>query len=270
MEVEVATPERGCRGPDKGDVAHLRMIPRASRHRNILSGNRALRYNAPHVRAADKGAPRQTSGQPRRSPREPWPLSSARTRPRHRFVRETDPGPSERLGARRHCDGRPTAVPDSASSCSCPAATSTPTSWAIATLWKRGFVPLLADSDLSRAEISDLVRTLRPAFGLLDRGDRTEATPRIWALTSGPARLDPGTARRVEVHGRARRRGRRVSQDAAVVRLTSGSTAGRAGSSDAEQLLADTRQITGYLGIRPNTRWSPPSRSDTRTASGTS
>src|SRR5262245_6195016 len=40
---------------------------------------------------------------------------------------------------------------------------------AIATLWKRGFVPLLADADLSRAEIADLVRIFRPAFCLLDR-----------------------------------------------------------------------------------------------------
>src|SRR5258707_14045030 len=35
---------------------------------------------------------------------------------------------------------------------------------AIATLWKRGFVPLLADATLSRAEIGQLVKVFRPAF----------------------------------------------------------------------------------------------------------
>jgi len=40
---------------------------------------------------------------------------------------------------------------------------------AIATLWKRGFVPLLADADLSREEISQIVRVFRPGYCLLDR-----------------------------------------------------------------------------------------------------
>src|SRR2546426_10675701 len=65
--------------------------------------------------------------------------------------------------------GRPTAVPDSSQLVLLSCRNIDTYLVAITTLWKRGFVPLLADADLSRAEIADLVRTLRPAFCLLDR-----------------------------------------------------------------------------------------------------
>src|SRR2546425_5274757 len=65
--------------------------------------------------------------------------------------------------------GRPTAVPDSGQLVLLSCRNIDAYLVAIATLWKRGFIPLLADADLSRAEIADLVRKLRPAFCLLDR-----------------------------------------------------------------------------------------------------
>src|SRR5213594_4082283 len=79
------------------------------------------------------------------------------------------------LGAERRlvrvgvASGQPAAVPDSGQLVLLSCRNIDSCLVAIATLWKRGFVPLLADADLSRAEISDLVRTLRPAFCLLDR-----------------------------------------------------------------------------------------------------
>jgi len=151
--------------------------------------------------------------------------------------------------------GRPTAVPDSGQLVLLSCRNIDAYLVAIATLWKRGFVPLLADSDLSRAEISDLVRTLRPAFCLLDRradpdgGDAEDlgaSLPGLHAWIPGRRVASKFTAGLAGAGGESHK-------DAAVVRLTSGSTGRPRGVVlTAEQLLADTRQITGYLGIRPN------------------
>src|SRR3989441_7036827 len=56
--------------------------------------------------------------------------------------------------------GRPTAVPDSGQLVLLSSRNIDAYLVAIATLWKRGFIPLLADADLSRAEIADLVRKI--------------------------------------------------------------------------------------------------------------
>jgi acyl-CoA synthetase (AMP-forming)/AMP-acid ligase II len=115
---------------------------------------------------------------------------------------------------------------------------------AVAVLWKRGFVPLLADADLSRAEIVDLVAAFRPAVCILDRragppGGTTEdladslAGLHAWI----PPRRGPAP---------------RVLPGAAAVRLTSGTTGGPRGVVvTPEQLLADARQITATMGIAP-------------------
>ena len=151
--------------------------------------------------------------------------------------------------------GRPTAVPDSGQLVLLSCRNLDTYLVAITTLWKRGFVPLLADADLSRAEIADLVRTLRPAFCLLDRradpdgGDVEDLGDSL----SGLHAWIPG--RRIASKtgtGGPMVAGCEAHREAAVVRLTSGSTGRPRGVVvTADQLLADARQITGTLGVRP-------------------
>src|SRR5439155_8665588 len=122
---------------------------------------------------------------------------------------------------------------------------------ALATLWKRGLVPLLADADLSRVEIADLVATFRPAACLLDRRafpnggspeDLGEALPGLHAWVPGPR---PG--RRAEPSPSSATLAR-----AAIVRLTSGSTGRPRGVAvTSEQLIADSRNICATMGLQP-------------------
>ena len=164
------------------------------------------------------------------------------------------------LGAERRlvrvgtASGRPTAVPDTGQLVLLSCRNIEPYLVAIATLWKRGFVPILADADLARAEIADLVRTFRPAFCLLDRrvdpeggnaedlGDSLTGLHAFIPARRGAARPVSGLlANGTVLHG-----------DAAVVRLTSGSTGRPRGIlATAGQLLADARHITSAVGIRP-------------------
>ena len=119
---------------------------------------------------------------------------------------------------------------------------------ALTTLWKRGYVPLLADADLSRHEIATLVEQLRPAACLLDRD------------------VDPPGGRRVELRAdleglhawlpASRRRPAAAvvpPTGAGAVLLTSG-TSGRPRGVvlTPDQLLADTRQITAACGVTPD------------------
>ncbi len=165
------------------------------------------------------------------------------------------------LGAERRLvrvgtvSGRPAAVPDSGQLVLLSCRNIDTHLVAITTLWKRGFVPLLADADLSRPEIADLVKTFRPAFCLLDRradpdGGEVEvlgdSLAGLHAWIPG-RRLASKTATGLIVSGRA------AHKDAAVVRLTSGSTGRPRGVVvTTGQLLADARQITATVGIRPN------------------
>ena len=165
------------------------------------------------------------------------------------------------LGAERRLvrvgtsSGRPVAVPDSGQlvllSCRNIEAFLT----AIATLWKRGFVPVLADADLGRAEIADLVRTFRPAFCVLDRRAHP-AGGEVEDLGDSLAGLHAFVpARRAAPRASNGRSVGGIAPDAgaAVVRLTSGSTGRPRGILvTAEQLLADARHITGAVGIRPS------------------
>lgn len=118
---------------------------------------------------------------------------------------------------------------------------------AIAALWGRGAVPLLADADLSRAEIGDLVSAFRPAYAILDR-DADPGGGRIEDLGEDLAGLHawvPGAQA-------AAARGPDMPPDTAVVRLTSGTTGRPRGIAvTADQLLADARQITRTMGIQP-------------------
>jgi acyl-coenzyme A synthetase/AMP-(fatty) acid ligase len=134
-------------------------------------------------------------------------------------------------------------------------------SWlvAMATLWKRGFVPLLADADLGRAEIAELVRLVRPAAVILDRradpeGGRAEdlgdslSGLHAW-IPQRRAGREPvraggaGGAMRAGVPG--------IPPRAAVLRLTSGTTGRpRPVAITVEQLLADSHNITRTMGIR--------------------
>jgi acyl-CoA synthetase (AMP-forming)/AMP-acid ligase II len=125
---------------------------------------------------------------------------------------------------------------------------------AIATLWKRGFVPLLADADLGREEIARLVRVFRPGFCLFDRrvdpegGDAESLGDSLAGLH---AWIPPRRGARPE-NGRD---GTRLDgpPGAAIVRLTSGSTCRPRGIVvTADQLLADAGQIASTVGIRPN------------------
>jgi acyl-CoA synthetase (AMP-forming)/AMP-acid ligase II len=156
------------------------------------------------------------------------------------------------LGAERRlvrvgtASGRPVAVPDSGQLVLFSCRNIEPYLVAIATLWKRGFVPILADADLARAEIAELVKTFRPAFCVLDRrvdpegGDTEDLGDSLTGLHACiPARRS--APKEIALH-----------RDAAVVRLTSGSTGRPRGILvTAGQLLADARHITGGTGIRP-------------------
>jgi acyl-coenzyme A synthetase/AMP-(fatty) acid ligase len=156
------------------------------------------------------------------------------------------------LGAERRLvrvgtvSGRPAAVPDSGQLVLLSCRNIEPYLVAIATLWKRGFVPILADADLARAEIADLVKTFRPAFCLLDRrvgpegGDAEDLGDSLAGLHAFiPARRGAPKAAAA------------LHRDAAVVRLTSGSTGRPRGILvTAGQLLADARHITAATGIR--------------------
>jgi len=133
---------------------------------------------------------------------------------------------------------------------------------ALAGLWKRGFVPLLADADLGRSEIARLVESFRPALCLVDRrvepaGGRSDGLGgmlpglRAW---QPPKRLRP-----VHVPG------------AAVVRLTSGTTGKPRGClvTPISCWPMPARSPPAW-GSHRATRWSPPSLSATPTLSCTS
>ena len=117
---------------------------------------------------------------------------------------------------------------------------------AIATLWKRGFVPLLADADLPREEIARLVRVFRPGFCLFDRrvGPEGGETESLGDSLAGLHAWIPPRRDGTRLDGRP---------GAAIVRLTSGSTGRPRGIVvTADQLLADAGQIARTVGIRPN------------------
>lgn len=125
---------------------------------------------------------------------------------------------------------------------------------AIATLWKRGFVPLLADADLSREEIGHLVRAFRPGFCLLDRradpeaGDAEDLGDSLAGLH---AWIPPRRGPKPENGRGATKTG--DGPGAAVVRLTSGTTGRPRGVVvTADQLLADADHIARTVGFRPN------------------
>jgi len=124
---------------------------------------------------------------------------------------------------------------------------------AIATLWKRGFVPLLADADLSREEIGSLVRAFRPGFCLLDRRADPEggdAEPLGDSLAGLHAWIPPRRGAKSENGQGAAKKGDRPG--AAIVRLTSGTTGRPRGIVvTADQLLADAGHIARTVGIRP-------------------
>ncbi len=117
---------------------------------------------------------------------------------------------------------------------------------AIAALWKRGRVPLLADADLTRDEIGELVSTFRPSFCLLDRRVDPEG-----ADSESLGEMLPG------LHAclpkvRAGVKPLSLPDEAAIVRLTSGTAARPRGVVvSVEQLLADARQITRTMKIEP-------------------
>jgi acyl-CoA synthetase (AMP-forming)/AMP-acid ligase II len=128
---------------------------------------------------------------------------------------------------------------------------------AVAALWKRGNVLLLADADLARAEIAALVAAFRPSACLLDRRVEPPAgrvEPLGEDLAGLHAWLPPPRGRRggsaAHSSGTA---ADRPWAGAAVIRLTSGTTgAPRGVLVTAQQLLADSRQITTTMGIGPD------------------
>jgi len=164
------------------------------------------------------------------------------------------------LGAERRlvrvgtASGRPVAAPDSGQLVLLSSRNIESYLTAVATLWKRGFVPILADADLGRGEIAELVRTLRPAFCVLDRradpgpGDSEDLGDSLAGLHAFiPARRGATKASAGPSAG-----GAAPESDAAAIRLTSGSTGRPRGILvSAAQLLADARQITGGVGLRP-------------------
>ncbi len=112
---------------------------------------------------------------------------------------------------------------------------------ALAGLWKRGFVPLLADADLGRSEIAGLVASFRPALCLLDR--RIEPAG---GQADDLGRMLPG----LRAWQPPRRLRPAIVPGGAVVRLTSGTTGKPRGCIvTPDQLLADARQITASMGI---------------------
>jgi acyl-coenzyme A synthetase/AMP-(fatty) acid ligase len=121
---------------------------------------------------------------------------------------------------------------------------------ALTTLWKRGFVPLLADADLARAEIADLARQFRPAAAILDRRADPEGG-RAEDLGDPLAGLHAWIPPRRAGREPARAGQPAVAPRAAVLRLTSGTTGRpRPVVVTVEQLLADSRNITRTMGIR--------------------
>lgn len=117
---------------------------------------------------------------------------------------------------------------------------------AIATLWKFGLVPLLADADLSRSEIAGLVRIFRPAACLLDR-----AADLPGGRDEHPGEALAGLHAWVPKRPRARTRADGPA-GAAIVRLTSGTTGRPRGLMvTADQLLADAQNICTTMGITP-------------------
>ncbi|MBI4168330.1 MAG: acyl--CoA ligase, partial [Acidobacteria bacterium] len=125
-------------------------------------------------------------------------------------------------------------------------------SWlvALAALWKRGFVPLLADADLSRPEISEVVGVFRPAFCILDR----RADPEGGSFESlGESLAGLHACVPAQRAGGAPASARpKAPQDAAIVRLTSGTTGKPRGIVvTAGQLLSDARNICGTMRLRP-------------------
>jgi acyl-coenzyme A synthetase/AMP-(fatty) acid ligase len=128
-------------------------------------------------------------------------------------------------------------------------------SWivALAALWKRDFVPLLADADLSRAEIAELVRAFRPTLAILDR----PADPpggAAFDLGGDLARLHAWAAGGRGPREMAARPAAgpppRLPAGTAIVRLTSGTTGSPRGVAlGAAELVADARDIGDTMGI---------------------
>ena len=156
------------------------------------------------------------------------------------------------LGAERRlvrvgvASGQPAAVPDSGQLVLLSCRNIDSCLVALATLWKRGFVPILADADLSREEITQIVRAFRPGYCLLDR----RADPEGWDAESAGDSL-------AGLHAcfptRRAPAGPPPPSGTAIVRLTSGSTGRPRGVLvTAEQLLADARGIARSVGYRPN------------------
>jgi acyl-coenzyme A synthetase/AMP-(fatty) acid ligase len=117
---------------------------------------------------------------------------------------------------------------------------------AIAALWKRGRVPLLADANLTREEIGELVTSFRPSFCLLDRRVDPEG-----AESESLGEMLPGL-RACLPKIRAGTKPLSLPDDAAAVRLTSGTAVKPRGVVvSVEQLLADARQIARTMKIEP-------------------
>jgi len=165
---------------------------------------------------------------------------------------DTDTFERRILGAERRlvrvgvASGQPAAVPDSGQLVLLSCRNIDAYFVAIATLWKRGFVPILADADLSRDEITQLVRTFRPGYCLLDR----RADPEGWNAESAGDSL---AGLHACFPARRAAAGPPPPAGTAAVRLTSGSTGRPRGVLvTAEQLLADAGGIARTVGYHPN------------------
>ena len=134
------------------------------------------------------------------------------------------------LGAERRLvrvgatSGRQAAVPDSGQLVLLSCRNIDPYLVALVTLWKRGFVPLLADADLSRAEIARLVKTFRPAYCILDRRAWPDAgeTEDLGDSLAGLHAWIPGRRTAPKTSSGPIAAGTAPHKDTAVVRLTSG------------------------------------------------
>src|SRR5262249_24981385 len=164
------------------------------------------------------------------------------------------------LGAERRlvrigsAGGRPVAVPDSGQLVLLSCRNIFPFLVSMATLWKRGFVPLLVDAELPREEIAQLVKAFRPAFCLLDR--RASPAGRREGGLGGPLigrhAFVPGRQAGPSSSRGPGRTGFPTHKGAAILRLTSGSTGRPRGIAvSADQLLADARHIATGTGLRP-------------------
>jgi len=156
------------------------------------------------------------------------------------------------LGAERKlvrvgvASGQPAAVPDSGQLVLLSCRNIDSALVAIATLWKRGFVPLLADADLSREEIAQIVRAFRPGYCLLDR----RVDPDGWDNESTGSSL---AGLRACFPSRRIAAGPPPPPGTAIMRLTSGSTGRPRGVLvTAQQLLADAEAIARSVGYRPS------------------